>query len=241
MEADFWVSSLVAADSLLLPLRGGDCVPPWNLSRLGVCVDHGVLSTWYHVPHAGVLLRQGGGLSAPALEAGQRGGWHSGLSRGGPREGGKPGESSEEPVEESCVKKEGGLTCTECSPEGEDRQVSSRFCNRDTGVTLMRACYWKACMEAGLEWLDQRMGAKDLERTATGNFLESLSAKGSRDMGHWLGVEGSREGFVQIRRIQNWVSMLMTMTCRRGETDDMERSGYPGAKSFKGGGCAQST
>lgn len=51
------MSSPLGADSLLLPLRGGHCFPPWNLSRLGVRLDHGVLSTQYHVPRAGFQLR----------------------------------------------------------------------------------------------------------------------------------------------------------------------------------------
>lgn len=51
------MSSLLGADSLLLPLRGGDCLLPWNLSSLGVRLDRGVLSTQYHVPHADFQLR----------------------------------------------------------------------------------------------------------------------------------------------------------------------------------------
>lgn len=35
-----------------------------------------------------------------------------------------------------------------------------------------------------------------MERTTIGNFLESLSAKGSREMGHWLeGNRGIKGGF----------------------------------------------
>lgn len=38
--------------------------------------------------------------------------------------------------------------------------------------------------------MNQQMGANELERATTGNFLESFSVKGSREMGHWL--EGNR-------------------------------------------------
>lgn len=82
------MSSPLGADSLLLPLRGGDCFPSWNLSRLGVRLDRGVLGTQYHVPHADfqLSLEKGEGMEpgeAPAQEVGQRGGMIHRRSRGG--------------------------------------------------------------------------------------------------------------------------------------------------------------
>lgn len=63
----------------------------------------------------------------------------------------------------------------------------------------------------------------------TGDFLESVGANGSREMGQWLeGKRAAREGFVQIGKLQNRVSVLMAVTRRRGGTDDPERGDYPG-------------
>lgn len=61
----------------------------------------------------------------------------------------------------------------------------------------------------------QANGSKGIGESNHRNFLESFSAKGGREMGHWLEIKESSEGFVQIWRILSWVSMLMTMTCRR--------------------------
>lgn len=64
-----------------------------------------------------------------------------------------------------------------------------------------------------------------MERTTTGNSSESFCAKGSRELEWWLeGSRRSREGFIQLWRIQT-VSALMAMTARRaGPLEGLLRS-----------------
>lgn len=51
---------------------------------------------------------------------------------------------------------------------------------------------------AGLEWLDKHTGANEWERTTAGTFQKVSVQRDAEKWGHWLGIRGSREGFVRI-------------------------------------------
>lgn len=192
----------MAADPLPLPLRGGDCSPlwggaGWGLLGCGTCVD---FPGW----------RRGG----PSL------------GRSHPRRSAERGHCT---VDRAGVAREEGAS--------QVRGVSKRregwpVWKAAQGLRKLRTKKWppghwdnldgsslsgRARMEPALEWVEQQTAAKGLVRATIGDILGSVSAKASREMG---AVGGSKKDFAQLWSIQNCISQHMSLTYRRGGSDN---------------------